>query len=78
MKIKSRPGRVWRSKVVGNIGARKAIRWGSSEEKVQKHRDRVPEAYRQIIIKPRRRIVLGYDQSMVTALQGTCMDKRKV
>ena len=56
-------------------GVRKAIRRGSEEEEVRKHRDRVTGAWKQMS-KQRRRVDISYDPSMVTALQhGTCMDE---
>jgi len=59
----------WNSKV------RKAIRRGSAEEEVRKHRDPVTGAWKQIR-KPRRRVDVSYDPSMVTALHhGTWMDE---
>ena len=65
MKIESRRG----SRV------RKAIRRGSAEEEVRKHRDRVTGAWKQIS-KQRRRVDVSYDPSMITALQhGTWMDE---
>jgi len=51
-----------------NSGVRKAIRRGSAEEEVRKHRDRVTGAWKQIS-KQRRRIDVRYDPSMVMALQ---------
>ena len=58
-----------------NRGMRKAIRRGSAEEEVRKHRDRVTGAWKQIS-KQRRRVDVSYDPSMVTALQhGTWMDE---
>jgi len=60
-----------------NSGVRKAIRRGSAEEEVRKHRDRVTGAWEQIS-KQRRRVDVSYDPShvMVTALQyGTWMDE---
>jgi len=51
-----------------NSGVRKAIRRGSAEEEVRKHRDRVTGAGKQIS-KQRRRVDVSYDPSMVTALQ---------
>ena len=57
-----------------NSGVQKAIRRGSTEEEVRKHRDRVTGAWEQIS-KQRRRIDVSCDPSMVTALQhGTWMD----
>ena len=54
---------------------RKAIRRGSAEEEVRKHRDRVTGAWKQIS-RQRRRVDVRYDPSMVTALQhGTWMDE---
>jgi len=54
---------------------RKAIRQGSAEEEVRKHRDRLTGAWKQIS-KQRRRVDVSYDLSMVTALQdGTWMDE---
>jgi len=54
---------------------RKAIRRGSAEEEVRKHRDRVTGAWKQIS-KQRRRVDVSYDPIMVTALQhGTWMDE---
>jgi len=50
-----------------NSGVRKAIRRGSAEEEVRKHRDLVTEAWKQIS-KQRRRRDVSYDLSMVTAL----------
>jgi len=59
----------------GTAGVRKAIRRGSAEEEVRKHRDRVTGAWKQIS-KQRRRVDVSYDLSMVTALQhGTWMDE---
>ena len=58
-----------------NSGVRKAIRRGSAEEEVRRHRDRVTGPWKQIS-KQRRRVDVGYDPSMVTALQhGTWMDE---
>jgi len=58
-----------------NSGVRKAIRQGSAEEEVHKHRDRVTGAWKQIS-KQRRRVDVSYDPSMVVALQhGTWMDE---
>jgi len=60
-----------------NSGVRKAIRRGSAEEEVRKHRDRVTGAWEQIS-KQRRRVDVSYDpiHVMVTALQyGTWMDE---
>jgi len=58
----------WNSKV------QKAIRRGSAEEEVRKHRYRVTGAWKQIS-KHRRRVEVSYP-SMVTALQhGTWMDE---
>jgi len=58
-----------------NSGVRKAIRRGSVEEEVRKHRDRVTGAWKQIS-KQTRRVDVSYDPSMVTALQhGTWMDE---
>jgi len=57
-----------------NSGVRKAIRRGSAEEEVRKHRD-VTGAWKQIS-KQRRRVDVSYDPSMVTALQhGTWLDE---
>ena len=54
-----------------NSGVWKAIRLGSAEEEVRKHRDRVTG-----VSKQRRRVDVSYDPSMVTALQhGTWMDE---
>jgi len=54
---------------------RKAIRRGSAEEEVRKHRDRVTGTWKQIS-KHKRRVDVSYDQSVVTALQhGTWMDE---
>ena len=54
---------------------RKAIRRGSAEEEVRKHRHRVTGAWKQIN-KQRQRVDVTYDPSMVTALQyGTWMDE---
>jgi len=53
----------------------KAIKKGSAEEEVRKHRDRVTGAWKQIS-KQRRRVDVSYDPSMVTVLQhGTWMDE---
>jgi len=53
----------------------KAIRRGSAEEEVHKHRDHVTGAWKQIS-KQRRRVDVSFDPSMVTALQhGTWMDE---
>ena len=52
-----------------NSGVRKAIRRGSVEEEVRKHRDRVTGAWKQIS-KQTRRVDVSYDPSMVTALRG--------
>ena len=58
-----------------NSGVRKAIRRGSAEKEVRKHRDRVTRAWKQIS-KQRQRVSVSYDASMVTALQhGTWMDE---
>jgi len=58
-----------------NSGVQKAIRRGSAEEEVLKHRDRVTGAWKQIS-KQRRRVDVSYDSSMVTALQhGIWMDE---
>jgi len=57
-----------------NSRVQKAIRLGSAEEEVRKHRDRVPGAWKQIS-KQRRRVDVSYDPNMVTAIQhGTWMD----
>ena len=62
-------------KSMWNSVVRKAIRRGSAEEEVRKHRDRVPGAGKQIS-KQRRRVDVSYDPSMVTAQQhGTWMDE---
>jgi len=62
-------------KLTWNSGLRKAIRRGSAEEEVPKHRDRVTGASKSIS-KQRRRVDVSYDPSMVTALQhGTSMDE---
>jgi len=56
-----------------NSGVWKAIRRGSAEGEVRKHRDRVTGAWKQIS-KERRQVDVSYDPSMVTALQhGTWM-----
>ena len=47
---------------------RKAIRRGSAEDQVRKHRDRVTGAWKQIS-KQRQRVDVTYEPSMVTALQ---------
>jgi len=58
-----------------NSGVQKAIRRGSAEEEVRKHRDRVTGAWKQIS-KQRRRVDVNYNPSMVTALQHvTWMDE---
>jgi len=52
-----------------------AIRRGSAEEEVRKHRDRVAGAWKKIS-KQRGQVDVSYDPSMVTALQhGTWMDE---
>jgi len=52
-----------------------AVRQGSAEEEVRKHRDRLTRAWKQIR-KQRRRVGVSYDTSMVTPLQhGTWMDE---
>ena len=65
----------WKS--TWNSVMREAIRRGSAEEEVRKHRDCVTGAWKQIS-KQRRpwRVDVSYDPSMVSALQhGTWMDK---
>jgi len=58
-----------------NSGVRKAIRRGSVEEEVRKHRDRVTGAWKQIS-KQRQQVDISYDPSTVMALRhGTWMDK---
>ena len=58
-----------------NSGVRKAIRQDSAEEEVRKHRDHVTGAWKQIS-KPKRRVDVSHDPSMVTALRhGTWMDE---
>ena len=58
-----------------NSRVRKAIRRGSEEEEVRKHRHRVTGASKQIS-KQRRRVDVSYDPSLVSALQhGTWMDE---
>jgi len=58
-----------------NSGVQKAIRQGSAEEEVCKHRDRVTGAWKQIS-KQKRRVDVSYNPSTVTALQhGTWMDE---
>ena len=53
----------------------KAIRRGSAEEEVRKHRDRVTGAWKQTS-KQRRQVDVNYDPSMVMALQhGIWMDE---
>ena len=47
-------------KIERNSGLRKAIRRGSAEEEVRKHRDRLTEAWKQIR-KQRRRVDVSYD-----------------
>jgi len=51
-------------KSMWNSRVRNAIRRGSAEEEVRKHRDRVTGACKQ-----KRRVDVSYDPSMVTALQ---------
>ena len=51
-----------------NSGVWKAIRRGSAQQEVRKHRDRVTGAWKQIS-KQRRRVDASFDLSMVTALQ---------
>ena len=64
-------------KLTWNRDVRKAIRRGSAEEDVYKHRDRVTGAWQQIS-KQRRRVDISYDPSMVTALQyGTWMNEER-
>jgi len=46
----------------------KAIRRGSAEQKVRKHRNRVTGAWKPIG-KQRRRVHVSYDSSMVKALR---------
>jgi len=61
-----------------NSGVRKAIRRGSAEEEVRKHRDRLTGAWKPISKQSleRWRVDVSYDPSMVTALQhGTWMDE---
>ena len=50
-----------------NSGVRKAIRRGSAEAEVCKHRDRVTGAWQQIS-KQRRRVDVSFDPSMVRRL----------
>ena len=70
-----RYGELWRQKSTWNSGVRKAIRRGSAEDQVRKHRDRETGAWKQIS-KQRRRVDVSYGPSMVTALQhGTWMDE---
>ena len=53
----------------------KAIRRGSAEEEVRKHRDRVTGAWKQIS-KQRQRVDVSCDRIMVTTLRhGTWMEK---
>ena len=52
-----------------NSGVRKAIRRGSEEEDVRKHRDRLTGAWKQIS-KQRRRVDVSYDLQ-----HGTWMDE---
>jgi len=53
----------------------KAIRRGSAEEELRKHRGRVTGAWKQIS-KQRRQVDVSYDPSVVTTLQhGTWMDE---
>ena len=57
-----------------NSGMWKAIRRGSVQQEVRKHRDRVTGAWKQIS-KQRRQVDVCYDPSMVTALRhATWMD----
>jgi len=51
-----------------NSRVQKAIRRGSAEQEVHKHRDRVTGAWKQTS-KQRRRVDESYGPSMVTALQ---------
>ena len=51
-----------------NSRVQKAIRQGSVEEEVRKHRDRVRGAGNQIS-KQKRRVNVSYDPSLVTARQ---------
>jgi len=65
-------------KLTWNSGVRKAVRRGSAEEEVPKHRDRVTGAWKQIS-KQRRRVDVSYDPSIVTALRhGTWMDEESL
>ena len=50
------------------VGVWKAMRRGSAEEEVRKHRDRVTRAWKQIR-KQRQQVDIRYDPSIVTALQ---------
>ena len=55
---------------------RKAIRRGSAEEEVHKHRDHVTGAWKQIS-KQRRQVNVSYHPSTLTALQhSTWMDEK--
>ena len=61
-----------------NSGVRKAMRRGSAEEEVRKHRDRMTGAKKQIS-KQKRRVDVLYDPSMVAALRhGTWMDEKRL
>ena len=51
-----------------NSGLQKAIRRGSAEEEVRKHRDRVTGAWKRIS-KKRQRVDISYDPSMISALR---------
>ena len=59
-----------------NSGVRKAIRRGSAEQEVRKHRDHVTGAWKQIS-QPRPRVDVSYDLDMVTALRQTNTDNCK-
>jgi len=64
-------------KLTWNSRSWKAIRQGSAEEEVRKHRDRVKGAWKQHS-KQRRRVDISYDPSMVMALRhGTRMDEER-
>jgi len=65
-------------KLTWNSGVRKAIRRGSVEEKVRKHRDRVTGAWKYVR-KQSQRVNVNYNPSMVTALwHGAWIEERRV
>jgi len=59
-----------------NSGVRKAIRRGSAEKEVRKHRDRVTGAWKQIN-KQRRRVDVSYDNGVKMPGGGKCGTLRR-